>query len=364
MRRRSRILGTGCWSFQVRSSDSAVCEWVDATLVDLSSARSVDSVIDIEFDGTQYVLSDAKAEVHRQIGFDLAHALIHYVNQMALDHAVEYLHLHAGAVGRSGRAMVMSGPSGTGKSTLTAQLCDRGWDYLSDEAVRLRAADGLLRGFPKPISLKVGTVALLPYLAERAPSFTPSGDRARRLVPASRLGASLARALEPGVVLVLKRDREQHTDEPSFLPTAPADVVVRLVEQTMDFERYPGNSLLRIAQTAAAAFCGTVEVGHPDKTVDLIEQVFSDHAKDRENLSVVDLTPASTDEKQLIRDGVTSVRIGDSVVVHDATTRRVFSLHDEASEIWSDLLQGSTPKGAGEESMLIEQLRQLEVLSP
>lgn len=45
----------------------------------------------------------------------------------------DLLWLHAAAVERNGVALLLSGPSGQGKSTLSTRLCERGWRLLSDD---------------------------------------------------------------------------------------------------------------------------------------------------------------------------------------------------------------------------------------
>lgn len=45
----------------------------------------------------------------------------------------DLLWLHSGAVERDGGAVLVSGPSGEGKSTLVTLLCERGWRFMSDD---------------------------------------------------------------------------------------------------------------------------------------------------------------------------------------------------------------------------------------
>lgn len=60
--------------------------------------------------------------------------------------------VHAGAVARRGRAIVLPGPSGAGKSTLVAALVRLGARYLSDEYAVLDR-HGRVHPFPKPLTL-------------------------------------------------------------------------------------------------------------------------------------------------------------------------------------------------------------------
>jgi len=49
--------------------------------------------------------------------------------------------LHAATVSTGGRALVLAGPSGNGKSTQAWRLIERGWDLISDDATVLRRND-------------------------------------------------------------------------------------------------------------------------------------------------------------------------------------------------------------------------------
>lgn len=69
--------------------------------------------------------------------------------------------LHASVVARAGRAIVLSGPSGRGKTTLAAALGLGGFSFLSDEAALL---DEAFRVWPAPVAygLTSGALPLLP----------------------------------------------------------------------------------------------------------------------------------------------------------------------------------------------------------
>jgi hypothetical protein len=63
--------------------------------------------------------------------------------------------LHANVVSRGGRALLLLGMSGAGKTTLTSALLTRGFGFLSDDLAVLEVGDAAPRVFPGPGRLKV-----------------------------------------------------------------------------------------------------------------------------------------------------------------------------------------------------------------
>jgi len=71
-----------------------------------------------------------------------------------LDRLENYIVLHAGVVTRGGRALVIYGQSGFGKTTLTMELLRRGYGFMSDEFCPIRISDFLIEPFERQIGLK------------------------------------------------------------------------------------------------------------------------------------------------------------------------------------------------------------------
>jgi hypothetical protein len=62
--------------------------------------------------------------------------------------------LHAAALSRNGRAVILPGRSGAGKSTLSTWLTKRGFNYLTDELVFIRENSRAVEYFTRPINIK------------------------------------------------------------------------------------------------------------------------------------------------------------------------------------------------------------------
>ena len=74
----------------------------------------------------------------------------------AYRHSDRMAALHAAAVARGKRCVLMPGVSGSGKSTLTAALLADGYDYCTDDLVLLTGAPIRIRAFPMRMGLKRG----------------------------------------------------------------------------------------------------------------------------------------------------------------------------------------------------------------
>ena len=59
----------------------------------------------------------------------------------------DLLWLHAGVVAKSGRALLLAGTSGQGKSMLTTSLSEIGWRFLSDDVAPIEMSDDVVLPF-------------------------------------------------------------------------------------------------------------------------------------------------------------------------------------------------------------------------
>ncbi|RDE07000.1 HprK-related kinase A [Sphingomonas aracearum] len=153
--------------------------------------------------------------------------------QMALGQR-RYLLLHASAVEREGRALLMTGISGAGKSTLGALLSARGWRLMGDEFALVDPASGRVHAFPRLVSLKNEAIAEVeravpdgrfgPLLKD-----TPKGD-IRHLVPDAR---ALAAMREPAIPALLLFPRFGF--EPAQRVLARSEVFVRLTQASTNY---------------------------------------------------------------------------------------------------------------------------------
>ncbi len=163
----------------------------------------------------------------------LAHGLLAAEMGMNLQLALgwrRHLLLHASAVERNGRALLMSGESGAGKSTLAALLMGRGWRLMGDEFALIEPVTGMAHAFPRLVSLKGGAIGAVagdrwgPLLPA-----TPKGD-IRHLVPDARAIAAMDKPARPALLLFPRFGEERAVRE---MPASEA--FVRLTQASTNY---------------------------------------------------------------------------------------------------------------------------------
>ncbi len=169
----NRTVRVGPFAFRLRSPLAGVIAAADRLYRDYP-AGTVDSIVDYtvavhpssplrRWLRPKLVLA-CDIEVPLMAPVPRAHGLLALEMGMNLQLAAgmhRFLLLHAAAVERDGGGLIMTGDSGAGKSTLSAVLAYNGWRFLGDEFALLGPDDGLLHPFPRPVSLKNGSIELL-----------------------------------------------------------------------------------------------------------------------------------------------------------------------------------------------------------
>ena len=155
-----------------------------------SPRRWIRPQVDFQFDGVRPFLP---------LPADQAFALLEWgLNWCVSNHCHQYLIVHGAAVEKSGLALLLPGPPGSGKSTLCAGLVSRGWRLLCDELTLLDLATGSVVPLPRPISLKNESIDVIRRFAPGATINTPVHDTVKGSVAHMKAPtASVRRGAEP-----------------------------------------------------------------------------------------------------------------------------------------------------------------------
>ena len=151
--------------------------------------------------------------------------------------------LHAGAIQRDGRAVLVLGGSGSGKSTLILGALEAGWSALADDHVLVcERPDGLyVMGVPRPLAVPADAVT------RDAMVWPIPGDaRGRLRLPFAQWDRDWRRVA--AVAVVVHGDR----DEPCVTEVAREEMLARVIRAMLSRRREHVRAFMRPAMTLAA----------------------------------------------------------------------------------------------------------------
>ena len=210
----------------------------------------------------------------------LAHGLLAAEMGMNLQMALgqrRHLLLHASAVERDGRALLMTGLSGAGKSTLSALLGERGWRFMGDEFALLDPESGLVHPFPRMVSLKneaIGQFGGVVDPARLGPVMTgtPKGT-IRHLRPPDD---AIARMAEPAVPALLLFPRFGH--DPAVREIGEAELFVRLTQASTNYVALGETGFTALTRLIETVPCRALDYADTDTAVDMVETLWGELA--------------------------------------------------------------------------------------
>ena len=231
----------------VRSNDPAILArvrdtygWfeVDADLPFDDGAAAVEVALIRAADGTTTVV-DAEGREDRWRDEDqplvgLFDAIV--AGSIAALSARGILAIHSGVVAIDGRAILIAGRSGRGKTTLVLGLLRRGLDLLSDELALVAADDRTVLAYPRGLHIRPAALDLFPELGFLAdvPAHELGGGSEWAVGPedlARAFGTPLVAAARIGAIVLL--DDDPAADEAPELSVVPGAIA------TMELLRAP-----------------------------------------------------------------------------------------------------------------------------
>ena len=198
------------------------------------------------------------------------------MNWVLATRAHRYLLLHAAIVERHGRALLLPGASGAGKTTLCALLVARGWRLFSDEFAVIDPRGGHCRPVPRALSLKNDGIALARRMfpdAVFAPAFAgaPKGTLSYMAAPGDAVRRSDEAA--PPALVVLPR----YVHDAGFAAHAldPVRIHAALAGHAMNYGALGIDGFRCVAAIADKVAGWQLTYGDTDRALDWFDEIAS-----------------------------------------------------------------------------------------
>jgi HprK-related kinase A len=224
-----------------------------------------------ELDGEQPFEPFPRREASAVLEWGLNWAISTYAN--------DYLLIHAACVEKDGRAAIMPGEPGKGKSTLCAALVHCGWRLFSDELAVIDLADGTIFPLCRPMSLKNRSISALRSLAPDA-VFAPT-------IADTRKGTlALLRPPADSVRRMGERATAHYILFPCFVEGAAIAVaersrgtsLIRLAENAFNYQLHGRRGFDRLADIVAACRCADVTYSDLPQAIAAVRDLWADGA--------------------------------------------------------------------------------------
>jgi len=148
--------------------------------------------------------------------------------------------LHAAALARDGKALILAGKSGAGKTTLATWLTCHGFDYVSDELLCVDTQAMSLTGFGRPLHIKeLGQALFAEVIARDGGSAVMESPIGVHLSPA-RLGARVESSARPCALVLPSYGAAARFD---LRPLSKAQAVAQLMGCLVNAREQPQHGL-------------------------------------------------------------------------------------------------------------------------
>jgi hypothetical protein len=254
--------------FSIRTHDDHTAALMEAAFGGMSRVSPASGTPDRDFDVTRTVSGyQVSSRATGDSALADADSLLFHIDKditiwLQLERS-DLFFIHAAAVARGSRVIVLTAPSGTGKSTLVLSLVEKGLEYLSDELAPIDLRTLAVEPYPHALCLKSPPPA--PYAM---PSNTlHCGRRYHVPIPGP---AQRVRTLA-GLVF-LRRDDERFEQ---LRPISAGSAAARLMANALNPLAHPGDGLDVAVRLSQEVPCFELDILDLARAGREIERLFS-----------------------------------------------------------------------------------------
>ena len=184
----------------------------------------------------------------------------------------DLIFFHAASVGIAGNGVLLTGPKGAGKSTVSAALAGRGHSFLGDETAAYQPSSRLLLPFSRPLGIKPGPRSAL--LDRKVAALAPAPDEDGLLrIPADALfPVPEAQPVPLRAVCFL----DGFAARPELVATPGGrEELARMQPLASSLGQGAPSCVFEMIRLLGATACYRLRPGDPDETAALLEEVFT-----------------------------------------------------------------------------------------
>jgi len=189
-------------------------------------------------------------------------------------HCHQYLIFHAAVVEKTGRALILPAPPGSGKSTLCAGLVNRGWRLLSDEMTLIDIASCSVVPLPRPVSLKNASIDVVRAFAPTAAIGPAVHDTTKGSVAHMRAPTdSVRRAMEtarPGWIVL---PRYQGGTDARLTALSKARGLMQMADNAFNYSAHGGRGFEILSQFVDQCRCYEFAYGDLDEAAVVFDEL-------------------------------------------------------------------------------------------
>lgn len=232
--------------------------------------RRIVARVDPDANGNVLVTT-AEGVLTRSAGMAAALVVATEMNRGLLDRCPDFA-VHAAVLASQAGVLAMPAESGTGKSTLAAACLQRGFGYVSDEALVL-TPNGVVLPYPRPLALSAWSRAAIGITGPPGTA-DPSADSPDEegLVDPLEVGRVAAASCATRVHAIIRLRR--CSGAPSLTRMPRSQGAVELLRNSFNHFRDPAGSVALAHEVAARAEAFELSLPNPNEAADLLAAHF------------------------------------------------------------------------------------------
>lgn len=222
--------------------------------------------------GTVYeILVGGKKKHQTSIKSELFSTLEWMITCNALSHLHEFFQLHAGAVVKDGKIILLPANHGQGKTTMTLNLTGNHYRCLSDDIVLIEPETTRIIPFPRSFLIKDKSIKELTgsHLIDKKHGYYCKSDDILYYNPYSTKKSSIRNA-KPYAIIELKHSRRFKNE---LRPISKSEMCIKLLRQSFNIHNYKRSGVTILTRLVRNSKCYSLKTNNVTDAVRLISQI-------------------------------------------------------------------------------------------